>query len=163
MSFTVEKDWTTDAGFRAVVLMTSRGHRCGYVGVPQGHPLYGVAYGAPTPVLKMNMNRSVEKMSPIQMLAAVCKDESELCCPEYVFEVHGGLTFSDTGGDYPVTSYLHWFGFDCAHHGDAPAPGSSGAEVADRLEFSIFGGVHRSLDFCVDECESLARQIKEAT
>lgn len=44
MSFTIEKDWTTEAGLRAVVLATVMGHRCGYVGVPKGHPHYDKDY-----------------------------------------------------------------------------------------------------------------------
>ena len=41
MAFEVEKDWTTAAGLRAVVIMGDMGSRCGYVGVPVGHPLHG--------------------------------------------------------------------------------------------------------------------------
>lgn len=40
----IEKDWTTKAGLRAVVLATSMGHRCGYVGVPLAHQHYGKHY-----------------------------------------------------------------------------------------------------------------------
>lgn len=40
----IEKDWTTEAGLRAVVLATSMGHRCGYVGVPDGHQYFGKSY-----------------------------------------------------------------------------------------------------------------------
>ena len=45
MSFVIEKDWTTEAGLRAVVLATTMGHRCGYVGVPLAHPHHGRDYG----------------------------------------------------------------------------------------------------------------------
>jgi len=44
MKFTVEKDWTTEAGLRAVVIATPMGHRCGYVGISKGSPLYGLGY-----------------------------------------------------------------------------------------------------------------------
>lgn len=44
MAFNVEKDWTTEAGLRAVVIMTDRGHRCGYVALPKEHRLHGVDY-----------------------------------------------------------------------------------------------------------------------
>lgn len=40
----VEKDWTTASGLRAVVIATSMGHRCGYVGVSKDHPLFGKDY-----------------------------------------------------------------------------------------------------------------------
>jgi hypothetical protein len=44
MSLNIEKDWTTEAGLRAVVLATVMGHRCGYVGVPESHPHYDKDY-----------------------------------------------------------------------------------------------------------------------
>jgi hypothetical protein len=118
----IEKDWTTGAGLRAVVIMHSElGHRCGYVGVPDTHPLFEANYGS---------------------------------IPEdYDLTVHGGLTYSGNG-DYPVPSDLWWFGYDCGHLGDAAAPGSLLARFA-------FGGVHRTLEYCENECESLAKQLKE--
>lgn len=44
MTFNFEKDWVTEAGFRALVVATPMGHRCGYVGVPNGHLHYGKDY-----------------------------------------------------------------------------------------------------------------------
>jgi len=42
--YIIEKDWITNNGLRAVVLILlengRRLHRCGYVGVPEDHPLY---------------------------------------------------------------------------------------------------------------------------
>lgn len=32
------------AGYECVVLFLSMGHRCGYVGIPKKHPLYGKDY-----------------------------------------------------------------------------------------------------------------------
>ena len=32
--FKIEKDWVTNVGLRAVVIIHPAGHRCGYVGVP---------------------------------------------------------------------------------------------------------------------------------
>lgn len=127
--YTIEKDWTTAAGLRAVVIMGSLGYRCGYVGVPTTHPLFCVGYSLDTPAF-------------------------EAASPEGMLDVHGGLTYAGGGGDYPVPSELWWFGYDCGHYGDAPAPGSP----MERLTFS---GVHRTLDFCIEQCESLAHQLKE--
>ena len=44
MIFKIEKDWTTEAGLRAVVLATVMGHRCGYVGVPESNAYFGKDY-----------------------------------------------------------------------------------------------------------------------
>lgn len=66
-------------------------------------------------------------------------------------ECHGGLTFSG----YPKLADekdLWWFGFDCAHEGDRVDYGYA-CDVTD--------GVERSLDYVVNECESIARQLKE--
>lgn len=44
MNYKIEKDWTTEAGLRAVIIATPMGHRCGYVGVSKDSPLYGLGY-----------------------------------------------------------------------------------------------------------------------
>ena len=161
MSYEIEKDWTTDAGFRAVVIMGDMGHRCGYVGIPAGHLLYGVGYSDKTPHTKLDPDRSTEKMSPIQILCGAGKDMDDLNSPEYVFEVHGGLTYSGNGrGKYPVVSELWWFGYDCGHAGDAPAPGST---MAAYRTSDWPDEVHRTLEYCISECESLAKQLVEVT
>lgn len=159
MTYAVERDWTTAAGLRAVVIMGDLGHRCGYVGIPAEHPLYEVDYGEKSPHLKLDPERSTEKMSPIQILCGAGKDMAELNSPEYVFEVHGGLTFSSKGrGKYPVESDLWWFGYDCGHAGDAPAPDS---KLASYRMAGFEGDIHRTLEYCVGECESLAKQLSE--
>jgi hypothetical protein len=91
MASTIEKDWTTAAGLRAVCLIIEYTpgiphHRCGYVEVPEGHPLFGKSYSA----------------------------------LDQLLDVHGGLTYSGKPprGATP-RSLGWWFGFDCSHHGDA--------------------------------------------
>lgn len=47
MSYEIEKEWMTAADLRAVVIRTTalwRSHRCGYVEVPAGHPMYNKHY-----------------------------------------------------------------------------------------------------------------------
>lgn len=111
MGFAIEKDWTTKAGLRAVVVMVDDGsHRCGYIAVPDGHSLHGEEYDA------------------------------------FDVDVHGGVTFSGHGSEgYPASGTDWWFGFDCAHFGDATSYSRR--------------GVFRSLEFVEAECESLASQI----
>jgi len=165
---TVEKDWTTAAGFRAVVLMTSMGHRCGYVGLPAGHPLHGVEYSHSCPALKPPAgDEPVGKRSPIAVMCAAF-DESRMQTPEMVFNVHGGITYSGGKADYPAPSDgLWWYGYDCAHAGDGKSP----EYIAEqRLKYpdepfmwgDDFGDEYRDLDYCVAECESLASQIASA-
>jgi hypothetical protein len=157
MSFTVERDWITSAGLRAVVIMVEdMGHRCGYVGLPVEHPLFGVGYSDKSPALKANMERSTEKLSPIDVLCAAASEPDELNSPLYMFEVHGGITYAGKG-DYPVASDLWWYGYDCAHGGDVPRPEVVKAKYPGRGYWEQ--GVHRSLDYCLFECESLAAQL----
>lgn len=60
--------------------------------------------------------------------------------------VHGGVTFFDTPywTEARTVESNFFVGFDCAHSGDATS-------------FSI--GVLRSLEFCVEQCEDLAKQL----
>ena len=81
--YKVEKDFIVE-GYRCVIVGQSLGHRCGYIGLPKGHPLHGKDY-----------------------------DEIDI-------NVHGGLTYSDNSGTYPVenTGDIWWIGFDCGHYMD---------------------------------------------
>lgn len=134
MSSKIEKVWVTQAGLRAVCLIVDQSWRCGYVEVPPDHPLHAIGYGTPAEVLQSKV-------------------------PEVVFDVHGGLTYSGAGTNYPITdnpeSEGWWFGFDCAHYGDAYIEGSPRARKAFRE------GVVRTKKYVVEECENLAKQLKE--
>lgn len=149
----VERDWMTEAGYRAVCLMVRGSHRCGYVGVPKGHPLYGVSYGEPTEVLRPAMQRTMEgqigKRGIVPVFCASGEDDDNRLRGDFVFDVHGSLTFSGKGekGSYPLSGDEWWFGFDCAH-------------ADDQTAFSPDGEL-RSREYVESECESLARQLKE--
>ena len=72
-------------------------------------------------------------------------------------DVHGGLTYADEGT----------FGFDCAHIDDAKDESIMSDEykvvfnrdLLDRITWE--GSTIKTLEFCVAECESLAKQLKE--
>jgi hypothetical protein len=167
MSFQIEKDWITDAGFRAVVTMGDLGHRCGYVGLPSSHPLFGADYGDEIECLAdLPEGEPIGKRGIIPLLCAAAEGRIPRS-PEMTFDVHGGLTYAGGKDDYPVNSDLWWFGYDCGHSGDKPSP-----EYCQRMRKEFpdkpymwrdHDGIHRSLDYCVAECESLARQIQERT
>jgi len=157
MAQNIEQQWRTKAGFLAVVLMNDMGFRCGYVAVGKGHPLHGHDYNVPTDKLKrVEDGENVGDRGAIPIFcAALSGDDSWRERPEIVFNVHGSLTYSgDGGGKYPIEhDGLWWFGYDCGHCDDAPAPGSRLARCG------MVGGVHRSLQYCVEQCESLAQQL----
>lgn len=163
MSYQVERDWTTQAGFRAVVTMSDMGHRCGYVGLPKEHPLYGAEYSDPSPALTAPSND--EPVGKRGVITLLCVTPERMTSPELVFDVHGSLTFSGNGhGRYPVLSDLWWFGYDCGHAGDGKSPEYL-QEMCERYPGSPImwkdDGEFRSLEYCMNECESLARQIAE--
>lgn len=143
------------------------GHHCGYVAVPAGHPLHGVGYSSPTHVLQApGDDEPIGKRGVFSLIAAVA-DPSRMQSPGLVFDVHGGLTYSDADAKYPAENDgLWWFGYDCGHAGDSASPEYL-AEKEARYPNEPFMwtdyGTFRDLDYCVDECESLARQIVAAT
>lgn len=156
MTHTIEKTWITDPGLRAVCAIIRGSHRCGYVEVPEGHPLYGVEYSQETDALNFNPEEiELGKRSPILALTAGKADGSIRHSPEIAFNVHGSLTYSNSGKrGYPIKSDGWWFGFDCSHFND----GSMDPDMQ-----SFFSGPVRSLEYVIEECESLANQIEKLT
>ena len=125
-NFKIEKDWMYKK-YRCVVIMTSMGHKCGYVGITKKHFLYNKDYWS---------------------------------IPD--FDVHGGITFSDGGknSDYPIKSNLWWFGFDCAHASDAKDLSVVDNYIKEIEKKYPIGGILRSLNYCISECENLVDQLK---
>lgn len=165
MSYEVKKDWITEAGFRAVVIMTDIGHHCGYVGLPEGHPLYGVGYGDETDKLKpLDDDEPIGSRGVMSVFCAALAGGFKTS-PEDVFNVHGSLTYAHNNPMYPVPSNdLWWFGYDCGHSGDARSPEYIALKPeADRWLYEEQHSTFKDLDYCVRECESLARQIVERT
>ncbi len=159
MAFDVEKIWTTKAGYTAVCIAIKNMHRCGYVGLPFGHPLYNVKHSQNTPLLKEAWEKTkgepIGKRGIINIFCASEEDEKNRN-PDLVFNVHGSLTYSG-GNDYPIKNkdHLWWFGFDCGHNGDGVFEGSSMASFSS-------GCPIRSVEYVMQECESLAEQLKKA-
>lgn len=150
MSYETENDWTTKAGYRAVCLMVNDGsHRCGYVEIPADHPLHGVEYGTEHPLLVLSEDEPIGKRGVIDVFLRAARDSDEQGeTPALYFNVHGGITFSRFAKEgYPVESNGWWYGFDCAHAGDA-----SGG-------YRHPGDVFRSQEYVEAECEALAEQL----
>jgi hypothetical protein len=126
-----ESTGTTLAGYPFATWINQMGYRTGYVGVPKDHPAHGLDY---YPEGDGEVEAAVRKI-----------------------DVHGGLTYADGKNNYPLEQNpedLWWFGFDCAHLGDAPIPGYTPyPEYMD--------GITRSLQYVQQECENLAQQLKD--
>lgn len=153
MAFEIEKDWTTAAGMRAVIVRMLPGpssfsnHRCGYVAVPPGNPCYGKSYSTELDAQFQPLAdaATLGSKSPVLMLTAMAVGEDRIQrSPELLIDVHGGITFGrgNTEGDYPVDHKdVTFFGFDCAHYQDNHEAGG------------------QSLEYCVTECERMATQF----
>lgn len=118
------KQWTTKAGLPAVVIHLKTAwsdHYCGYVGVPPGHPIHGLAYNEPTEKIDYQtiLNTKVG-LKPLSLLftASVGALEGEEIrrSLDILLDVFGGLTYSGSGeSGYPVQSNDWWLGFDTNH------------------------------------------------
>lgn len=145
MAYTVERDWNTRSGLRAVAIESYRGHRCGYVAVGPTHPLHGKPYDRPcdclTEMRTKMLGAPMPENAPLMLMLSVLIGEIE-SRPDIVLSVHGGVTYSseEPGSKYPAPSAdLWWFGFDCNHLHDQDDP--------------------KDLEYVVGECERLAEQL----
>lgn len=138
--YNVEYDLLDNRGYRQVVIRLCRdysSHRCGYVGIPKTHPLYGKDYNHKSNVRLDGL--TVQINNPVgTFLAAASIGEEEYADLSYAANVNGGLTYAQGTPDYPVESDLWWFGYDCAHIDDIDDGG-------------------KPLDFCIAECEKLSQ------
>lgn len=82
-------------GLPCLIVRNHGGAWCGYVGVSEGHPLYGIEYG----------------QCPLGDKCAEYKPDEHSWCdhrPESRFEIHGGLTFSDFCGEHTPSAWEQW-------------------------------------------------------
>ncbi len=136
-------EWVDEAtGYPCLIVRQHRhGALCGYVGVTEIHPWFGINY-----------NQSFSG------------DEDDYdTTPELLINVHGGLTYSDfcqeNNKEHAVchtsTSQedrVFWFGFDCVHWGDlSPAYG--------RFMPKSTGDIYRNIEYVKREVRSLAQQL----
>lgn len=127
METKIEKQFVTEAGFEAFVVINESGTmswRCGYVIIPEESSLFkmNVSYYINLYDLDLDDPNIITKLKQQQRLCKV--------------DVHCGITYSDY---YDDKGYC--IGFDCGHYQDT-------IEV-------------QTLEYCINECESLAKQLKE--
>jgi len=155
MSHKIVKEWNTEAGPKAVILFAHGSHHCGYVSIPKDHPLFGKDYDYIIPMELSDIilkDQKIGKRGSIDLLS----HDPENTRAEFLFNVHGGITYSQGSKDYPVKSEEEswWYGYDCAHSGD---------ETKGKFNYKSKGDVFRDEAYCVNECESLAKQIMEVS
>lgn len=169
--YIVEREFE-HAGYKCVVVFGAMGHRCGYVGVPRSHSLYGNDYCEHLEIKKDDIgDREVSGIFP---LLGACLDDDERIRIEAYFQCHGGITYSDGGENskYPIESDLWWFGFDCGHAGDRDDLTYAMQKFPNRQEeyrtrllieseYPIEDDVIRTEEYVEEECKKLAEQLKE--
>lgn len=160
------------AGYKCVVTFNVTGHRCGYVGIPKEHPLYGKGYDEHLEIKKSDLgDRDVKGIFPLLL---ACLDKDERIRIDAYFSVHGGITFADGGenSSYPIESDLWWFGFDCGHCDDGKElelayerfpkyRESISLQIETEKKFHIDGLIVRTEEYVAEECKKLAEQLKE--
>lgn len=159
------KVWKTEAGLKAVIVCTRQEFYCGYVGVPKDHNLFEVHYNANTPALAELTGE--EEIGQRGILGVICGAD-RMSSPSMVFDVHGGITLSDffksSADEFKeLDDGLWYFGYDCAHAGDGKFPRFNDEGDIIHDPYSWDQSPPKSLEFCVEQCESLAQQIKDKT
>lgn len=134
----VEKDFMYN-GLRCVVVLTSMGHRCGYVGVNKSHPLYGYNVDVVETSLYCHGGITFAKGGP-----------------NTYYPVHSDLWWFgfDCAHCYDVND------FDAALEAfediDIRANLLSHKSICESFPTS---GTVKTTDYCVDECKKLAEQL----
>lgn len=155
-----------------LIVRGSSGALCGYVGVTEGHPLFGIDYGSCSLKTAKPQGKTDGDDRFSQRIAE--RMRSRLTCgeswcdhrPESILNVHGGITFSDFCQErsdnhgichIPANGEpekVWWFGFDCAHSGD----------VCPAYEkfYPSFGDYdsYKNVEYVKGEIAQLAKQLR---
>lgn len=150
-----EVRWRDDAtGYDCLLRRNSLGAWCGYVAVPEGHPLHGVGYSAPQerlqPWLQRRLEQPVGEQPSFSVLLGLAFGRIEPTV-DAVVVVHGGVTYAGS----LLGDQRWWFGFDCSHADDY-GPGE-----ATRVGLPPRPGTYRTMEYAREQTTALARQLAE--
>jgi hypothetical protein len=115
------------------------GHLCGYVGVPEGHPLYGKDW----------------QQDDVSLYAHGGVNFSRFCEPDA--EETGICHIPELG----EPDNVWWFGFDCAHSGDLSPVMEVHYRTLGLPRYPIPQKVYRDLEYVKQWITFLATQLKE--
>jgi len=124
---------------------------CGYVGVPESHPLYGKDYCYRVEVSDRGAIPTEGRgMIPL-FFEALHEDDGKVSLSCFV-SCHGGLTYANTG--WPADDGLWYFGFDCSHSGDLTP------KAYYDYTWPLRDGEYRTLAFVQAEIARLAKELR---
>lgn len=129
----LEKEWVYEDTVTCVVMVNPMGFRTGYIDIPKGHPWASMNYD------------------------------------DIPIVTHGGLTFSgniwnpDIDWEFVGPDGI-WLGYDCGHGFDGFDIDLADESMKRALgpTSHLYEGPVRTLDYCVETCESMARQAMKA-
>lgn len=147
--------WQDEAtGLPCLIVRGPAGALCGYVGVPEGHPLHGVGYSE---------------------CPKGCGEDHCSHSPESTINAHGGLTFADSCNPKAKEDrgichkpapgepdHVWWFGFDCAHAGDFCPMFEGRYYTKSTLGMPTGWGTvveYRNIAYVTEQCRGLAQQL----
>ena len=152
MKSNIEKVWTTEEGYTAVVLInTNSCVRCGYVGIPENLEIFD------------------EDVMTYNVHGGITFDTVDIKKMQEV-----GFTFKE---DYPIATDTptRWLGFDAGHYGDgcdfdAVLKLCETDEERDIIHSLKMNYINhnmcvkdkKTIEYMVDECNKLSKQIKES-
>lgn len=140
--------WTDPkTGLPCLLVRQGQGSLCGYVGVPKGHPLFGVGYS--------DLDEELEVHGGITY-TSLCEPHEDN--PEL------GVCHVVEGGEK-----VWWWGFDAGHAGDR-TPDPRRRDAVDNMVSGIFDmidswpmgdGGYRDLAYMTGEVTDLAEQLND--
>jgi hypothetical protein len=161
-----ELDWVDEAtGYKCLIKRHWTGCLNGYVGLSEGHPMYGKRYGDRIPLDDApSLPLNADSLGGIPLLLELMHDELHgadgLAAIDVVFQVHGSVTFTDFWEDQD--NGLWYFGFDTGHCDDYQPGLIASTEKALGYTSPLRQyGTYRDLAYVQAECRSLAKQLKE--
>jgi hypothetical protein len=153
---------------------------CGYVGVGEGHPLFGLPYNHPLklPASWFEGRKVDEGTGPMDIFMHIisgAKSIDDACPISLALHVHRGCNYADDHVPGSKPDGRWWFGFDCGHAGDyMPDKTPNMQQIMDEMVDSMpehvratmreivrksATGVYRDQQYVVSECQSLAAQL----
>lgn len=133
---TLEKKWITKSGLSAFVVFRKWSDEVSKIAPSLTHFRCGYVC--------VPLGHPLYKVEYSQKCRSLKKYNLKNPTPVWVLEVHGGTTFSNFANridGIDCQRDLWAFGFDCHHYDDSPDT--------------------QTLEYCISECEELARQLME--
>lgn len=159
MKFFREPDYVDGCAFGLPIHMR-RNHAkawCGYVGIPRGHPFFGLSFSDRVPVNRGTI--LVKDQSPMALFIEAFHKEDGHVALDILLDCPGGVTWGANhvplGGGLPGYWYL---GFDCSHYNDLSPKDMVQGLIED---MSWRSGTYRDYDFTLAACRKLAEQLME--